>query len=152
MTMSDPRAAAYDQDLYAWAMSNAQRLREGRLAEIDAENIAEELEAMGRSERRQLLSRLSVLVAHLLKWRHQPERRSRSWRNTIVTQREDLLDLLAESPSLRPDLAGRLERAYARARRLAENETGLPPSVFPAECPFDLEEVVDGDFWPEEGR
>jgi hypothetical protein len=105
-------ASSYEQDFYAWANSNARLLRAGRLSEVDAQNIAEEVETMGRSERRELMSRLSVLLAHFLKWQCQPERRSESWRNTIESQREDVLELLEENPSLHREANDRLNRAY----------------------------------------
>ncbi len=73
----------YEEDFYAWALNNADLLRQGRFTEIDVDNIAEELESMGRSERRQLANRLEVLLAHLLKWRYQPARRGNGWRYTI---------------------------------------------------------------------
>jgi hypothetical protein len=110
-------AETYEQDFYAWAIHNAELLRQGRLSEIDVEHIAEELECMGRSERRELMSRLAVLLAHLLKWVYQPHRRSRSWRAAIEGQREDLKVLLEESPSLKPELEQKLNEAYRRAKR-----------------------------------
>ncbi len=117
--------AAYNQDFRAWLLHNAALLRERNFTAIDADNIAEELETMGRSEKRELVSRLSVLIAHLLKWRSQAVRRSRSWRNTIATQRLDIEELLEDSPSLSHDLEEQLTRAYSKAMLLAEQETGL---------------------------
>ena len=101
-------AAIYEHDFYAWLTSNAQLLREQRIADVDIDHIAEELESMGKSEKRALLSRFTVLLAHLLKWQFQPAKRSRSWKNTILTQRIDIHELLEESPSLRHDLAEKL--------------------------------------------
>ncbi|HLB99535.1 MAG TPA: DUF29 domain-containing protein, partial [Acetobacteraceae bacterium] len=91
----------YDRDFYAWANEQAALLRAGRLAEADLENIAEEIESMGRSEKRELNSRLRVLLMHLLKWRHQPMLRSKRWSNTIAAQRDDIVDHLADNPSLK---------------------------------------------------
>ncbi len=142
-------AETYEQDFYAWLMQNAALLRQGRISEIDVEHIAEELETMGRSERRELLSRLAVLLAHLLKWVYQPNRRSRSWRATIEGQREDLKVLIAESPSLKPELEQRIEEAYRRARIEAEKQTGIKKDYFPETCPFSLEQTLDNAFWPD---
>jgi hypothetical protein len=142
-------AETYEQDFYAWAIHNAELLRQGRLSEIDVEHIAEELECMGRSEKRELMSRLGVLLAHLLKWVYQPYRRSRSWRATIKAQREDLKALLEESPSLKPELEQKLNEAYRRAKIEAEKQTGINEDRFPEACPFSLEETLDNDFWPD---
>jgi len=138
----------YERDYCGWLRENARLLREGRWGEIDSEHIAEELEAMGRSEKRELASRLSVLIAHLLKWQYQPVRRSRSWRNTISTQRMDLKELLEESPSLRRDLEKRIEKSYEKAKLKAEDETGLYKERFPPTCPFSPEEILDESFFP----
>lgn len=140
----------YENDFYSWLMKNAFLLRQRKFTEIDAENIAEELEAMGRSEKRELVSRLSVLIAHLLKWRYQAVKRSRSWKNTISTQRIDINDLLEDSPSLRHDIAEKIDRAYKKARIMAEDETGIDKKNFPASCPFSPEEIMNEDFLPEE--
>lgn len=142
-------AETYEQDLYAWLMQNAALLRQGRLSEIDVEHIAEELETMGRSERRELMSRLAVLLAHLLKWVYQPHQRSRSWQAAIKGQREDLKTLSDESPSLKPELGQRLQEAYRRARIEAERQTGIEEDRFPETCPFSLEQTLDNAFWPD---
>jgi hypothetical protein len=142
-------AETYEQDFYAWAIHNAELLRQGRLSEIDVEHIAEELECMGRSEKRELMRRLGVLLAHLLKWVYQPHRRSRSWRATIEGQREDLKALLEESPSLKPELEQKLNEAYRRAKIEAEKQTGIHKNRFPETCPFSLKEALDNDFWPD---
>ena len=138
----------YEQDFYRWTMSNARLLRQGRFSEIDAENIAEELESMGRSEKRELVDRLAVLLAHLLKWELQPRRRSRSWEKTILEQRRKIELLLEDSPSLEHEVTGRMERAYKLALKEVAKETGLPPKDLPRPCPYSFEETVDDDFWP----
>lgn len=138
----------YEQDYYAWALQNATLLRQGRLSEIDVANIAEELEAMGRSERRELEHRLAVLLAHLLKWVYQPQQRGHSWRYTIEEQRLSLEQLLEDSPSLRAKLDAACNAAYRRAVLLAAKETGIHKSAFPAGSPFTLEQTL-GDYWPE---
>ena len=139
----------YDQDFYAWAMHNADLIRQGRLSEIDVEHIAEELEGMGRSERRALSSRLKVLLVHLLKWRHQAPLRSNSWRYTIREQRLAVQDILQDNPSLAPQLEALQHRAYQSARLAAARETGLSEETFPQDCPFPHEQVMNSDFWPE---
>ena len=143
-------AAIYEHDFYAWLTSNAQLLREQRIADIDIEHIAEELESMGKSEKRALLSRFTVLLAHLLTWQFQPAKRSRSWKNTILTQRIDIHEFLEESPSLRHDLAEKLGTTYEKAKLSAEIETGIEARHFPVACPFTLGQLLDNDFFPEE--
>ena len=104
---------------------------------------------MGRSDRRELKSRLVVLVLHLLKWRHQPSARSRSWSATIDEQRLEIGDLLSESPSLRPMAVAILAQAYPIARAQAIAETGLADEAFSEACPFTADEVMSGSFYPE---
>jgi hypothetical protein len=122
--------AAYEKDFYAWANEQAALLRSGRLAEADIEHIAEEIESMGKTEKRELAARLTVLLLHLLKWRHQPSLRGASWRATIAVQRLDIADLLEDSPSLKSVLAEALARAYRKAIKEAERETGRPRRPF----------------------
>ena len=147
--MATTLVPAYDQDFNVWLTTNAQLIRQGKLAEIDAEHIAEELEAMGKREKRELVSRLAVLLAHLLKWEFQPTRRSKSWRNTLTIQRSELEELLEDSPSLRTELEQYIERAYARAKLLAEDETKIEATAFPADCPYSFEAIMDQTFFPQ---
>jgi hypothetical protein len=142
-------AVAYEQDFFAWTREQARLLREGSLSEIDAGNIAEELESMGRNDRRELRSRLIVLLMHLLKYRFQPDHISPSWRTTIRTQRDEIAALLADSPSLRPAIGELLGGAYKRARQDAIDETELAAAIFPAECPFTPEQLLAEDFLPD---
>lgn len=138
----------YEKDFQRWLTANVEVIRWGQLSDIDAEHIAEELEAMSKRERREAISRLTVLLAHLLKWEFQPAQRSRSWRNTLTVQRGELSDLLEDSPSLAAELEQYIERAYNRARLLAEDETGLEASDSPPECPYALEKILDPAFFP----
>ncbi len=138
----------YEQDFYAWTQRTAELLRAGRFDEADIEHVAEEIEDMGRRDVRELNSRMQVLLAHLLKWQVQPDRRSPSWRATIITQRLELDGVLAQSPSLRPKLASGLADNYARAVKRAAAETGLASERFPATCPYGVEQVLDEDFLP----
>jgi hypothetical protein len=139
----------YEKDFYGWTVEQSRLLRSGELSAIDVANIAEEIESMGRSDRRELKSRLVVLVAHLLKWGHQPGGRSRSWSATIDEQRLQIEGILGESPSLRPNVAAMLPDAHAIARTRAIAETGLADEVFPGACPFTADEVLSRTFLPE---
>lgn len=140
---------SYEQDYYLWFVDQARLLRSGMWQQVDVEHLAEELEDMGKREKRALRSRTVVLLAHLLKYAYQPERRSPSWNGTIREQRKQLSELLRDSPSLRPRLEEDLEDGYVSARLLAAGETGLPETVFPPNCPFTLEQLLDEHFWPE---
>ena|SRR5437660_1746207 len=139
----------YEQDSFQWTTVNADLLRAGRFAEADICHIAEEIEDMGKSQRRALASRLEVLLAHLLKWRFQPAGRSSSWRATIRIQRSKLNKLLREMPSLRAAIPEEVPEAYQNAVILAALETGLAESSFPAACPYSQDELLDPDRFPE---
>lgn len=142
------QTTSYHTDYLRWLEDQARHLRAGDLERLDREHLSEELEGMSRSERRQLRNRLIVLVLHLLKMQCQPERRSRSWGVTVITQRIDIKLLLKESPSLRPTLATILDEIYDTARHEAAQETGLVLERFPATCPFSIEQVLDDEYWP----
>ena len=144
--MSDP--TLYDLDFYAWTTEQAGLLRAGKLSEADLEHIAEEIESMGRSEKRELVSRLTVLLLHLLKWQSQPVRQGSSWRLSIANTRDTLADHLDENPSLRGTMEASMAVAYRRARRNAAVETGLAEAAFPAVCPWSIEQILAEDFWP----
>jgi len=139
----------YDLDFLEWTLKNAELLRAGRFAEADILHIAEEIEDMGKSLRRSLRSRLEVLLAHLLKWKFQPEGRGSSWETTIRIQRVRIEQLLEEMPSLRNAVAERIPAGYRTAVLAAAGETSLPRMAFPPECPFSLEQVLDEEFFPE---
>jgi len=138
----------YDTDFYAWAEQQARLLRAGQLSDADIEHIAEEIDSMGRSEKRELLSRLAVLLMHLLKWKSQPMLRGNSWRATIKVQRREIQRHLADNPSLKAKLPDVLADAYGDATLLAARESGLPESRFPASLPWSFEQIMDGEFWP----
>ncbi|MGB3206836.1 MAG: DUF29 domain-containing protein, partial [Crinalium sp.] len=137
----------HDNDFYAWTQEQAHLLKTGQLHQIDWQNIAEEIEDMGRSEKRQLESRLEVLIMHLLKWQFQPSLRSRSWQLTIKEQRLRLEKLLQENPSLQSNLSEVIEKVYPLAALIAERETGL--SLFPETCLYNLTEILSAEFFPE---
>jgi hypothetical protein len=138
----------YEQDFYAWLVHNAQMLKEGRLSAVDAEHIAEELEDMGKSQKRSLASHLRVLLIHLLKWRFQPELRGPSWRVSIRNARDRIEAIITDSPSLARLPGEVFVQEYARARKYAADETGLPLSSFPEAPPFTLEQALEEDFLP----
>jgi hypothetical protein len=138
----------YEQDFHAWALQQAELLRTGQLDRADLDNIAEEIESMGRSEKRDLTSRLTVLLLHLLKWQHQPAFRGNSWRLTIKGQRRGLDRHLRDNPSLKSQLDQAMSDAYGDARIEAERETGLATETFPDICPFTFDQAISDDFWP----
>ena len=139
---------AYSTDFCAWSQEQAALLRAGRFSQADIEHIAEEIESMGRVEKRELVNRLTVLLLYLLKWRFQPGFRCASWSSSIREQRIRLLSHMRDNPSLKT----KLDEAYAEAYELAVigagRETGLPESAFPAEPPFEYASAMDADFWP----
>lgn len=142
-------SVAYDDDFFAWTQEQARLLRAGELTDVDAENLAEEIESMGSSDRREIRNRLVVLLTHLLKWEYQPSHRSTSWRGTIVEQRQQIDQVVDDSPSLRSVAPEYLEKAFERARRVAAAETDLPDTVFPSTCPYTPEQILNEDFLPE---
>ncbi|NMQ17854.1 DUF29 domain-containing protein [Candidatus Competibacter phosphatis] len=142
MTLAD-----YETDFYLWTQQQAALLRQGSLSAVDAANLAEEIESMGKSDRRAVWSHLANILLHLLKWRYQPERRGSSWTDSIENGREQIDWLIKDSPSLRPKLPAFVEEVYPRARQKASRETGLPLVTFPEQCPFTVEQVTS-DWWP----
>jgi len=139
----------YDADFHAWANEQATLLRAGRMAEIDVEHIAEEIETLGRGERRELVNRLSVLLLHLLKWTHQPERRDKSCELTIKEQRRQLTRHLRDNPSLNAWTNQAMTDAYGDAVLRAELEMNLPRDMLPQDCPYGFEQAMDEAFWPD---
>jgi Domain of unknown function DUF29 len=139
----------YDHDFYAWANEQAALLRAGKLDQADIENIAEEIESMGRSEKRELINRLTVLLLPLLKGQFQPGLRGNSWRLSVEEQRYRLADHMADNPSLKPKLGEAIRDAYRLALIEAERDTGLARKTFPPTCPYSFENAMDQDFWPE---
>lgn len=140
----------YETDFFAWTQEQANLLRHQQWSQLDLDNLIEEIESLGKQQRAELRNRLSVLIGHLLKWEYQPERRSRSWLNTIRIQRIDTLELLEENPSLKPYLQEVLQKAYIKGIALASGETNLPVKTFPQDCPYMLEEILSDRFYPGE--
>jgi hypothetical protein len=137
----------YHHDFYTWTHEQAALLKEGRLDELDIEHLIEELEDMGTSRERELENRLGILLAHLLKWQYQPERRSRSWEATIKEQRRRIERVLRKNPGLKSYLDEAFENAYGDARLIAVRETGLEENTFPEDCPWTLEQTLL--VWPQ---
>jgi hypothetical protein len=137
-----PADATYDRDFYSWSLEQARLVREGRWDEVDRDNVAEEIESLGREQFNKLESALRVLLVHMLKWDHQPERRGRSWALSIKQQRLDLDDVLRDNPGLKPRLAEALARAYRKARVQAARETGLDEDAFPPTCSYGFDDIV----------
>ena len=142
-----PRAAPlYERDLYAWSLEQARLLKEGRLDEVDAENVAEEILDVGRNEYDKLESALAVLLMHMLKWDHQPDKRTRSWENTILEQRDRVELQFRDNPSLKSRTEEAVGRAYRRGRLRASGETDLDLEEFPEECPYDWDAIMNRKF------
>ena len=139
----------YDTDFYLWTQQQAALLRQGQLQAVDVANLAEEIESMGKSDRRTIESFLFVILTHLLKWRFQPTRRGKSWRLSISNGRREIARLLRDSPSLKPQLSELATEEYRGARQQAADETGLPLSTFPDQCPFTVEQLLDVEYWPD---
>ena len=132
----------HNTDFHAWTAEQAELLRAGKLTEADIVNIAEELEDMGRSERSELTNRMALLLMHLLKWVYQPGRRSRSWRSSVMEQRNRVAVLMKRNPSLKSYRQEALEDAYSSARYAAERETGITVETFPETCPWTFDQAM----------
>ncbi|SAK61607.1 hypothetical protein AWB80_02692 [Caballeronia pedi] len=148
---NQPMGTPYEKDVVAWAEEQAALLRAGKLASIDIEHIAEEIEDVGKSEQREFASRMAVLLAHLLKWQLQPERRTNSWTNTVLTQRAAIERRLRKTPSLKPMLSDEdwIADMWGDARELAANETRIGFADFPESCPWPMSSVLEEGFLPE---
>jgi len=140
--------AAYDDDFAAWAATQAALARAGRVEALDLAHIAEELEGLMNADRRALASHLKNLLLHLLKWQFQPERQGASWRLSISNARDEIGELLVDSPSFRRHLPALVFQQYPKAGRNAADETGLPKSHFPETCPYTVAQILDEDWWP----
>jgi hypothetical protein len=140
--------ALYETDFNQWIEETAKTLKEGNFHALDLENLIEEIESMGRSDKREIGNRLEVLIMHLLKWRYQPNKQTNSWRLTINEQRRAIRRILKDSPSLKPYLHDNLADFYQDARESASDETELEKQVFPVKCPFTQEQILDPDYFP----
>lgn len=143
--------ASYERDIVAWANEQARLVRSRQFDRLDIEHVAEEIEDVGRSEQRELASRMAVLLCHLLKWQYQPARQGTSWRATIKTQRERVKRRLKQTPSLKqclddPDWQA---DAWDDARDAAAQETGIPYDTFPDQCLWTMEDILSDDWLPQ---
>jgi Domain of unknown function DUF29 len=142
----EPVRAEYDRDLYSWSLEQARLVRAGRWEAVDRDNVAEEIESLGREQFNKLESALRVLMLHVLKWDHQPSARSRSWVLSIEAQRLEVDDVLSDNPGLKPRIVEAVARAYRKARIEAAKETGLDKTAFPDTCPYSFDDIVSRTF------
>ena len=140
----------YDLDFYLWLERTAHLLKERQLDQIDYDNLIEEIESMGRSERNALESNLEQLLLHLLKWKYQPAKRSNSWQYSITEHGLRLKKAFKKSPSLKRYFEEFFDDCYQDARLLASRETGLSKDIFPVTCPFLKEDILNPEYLPED--
>ena len=139
----------YETDYLQWIETTLEKLQSQDYANVDWENLIEEIADMGRSERRSLKSNLIVILMHLLKWQFQPEKRSGSWEGSIIEHRRRVNEALHDSPSLKFYLESIFAECYAQAVKQAKAETGLPIESFPSVCPYELLEVTNDQYLPD---
>jgi len=145
ITVRSSPKTTYDKDFYKWSLEQSMILKKGEYSKLDIDNLREEIEALGRSEKRALESFLKILLLHLLKCKYQPEYKTPSWDNSIKIQRYNITKSLEDNPSLRPLVNELIKRAYYSARLEASNETSLNEKIFPVNCPWTLEECMAGE-------
>lgn len=138
----------YEEDFFAWTQEQAKILKNKEFNRLDIEHLCEEVESMGKHEKRELKSRLIQLLMHLLKWKYQSEEQSKSWHRTIREQRRQIIMVLADNPSLKPLLQEYITDAYSYAIVDAHEETGVFLENFPKECEWTTDQVLDGEFYP----
>jgi len=139
----------YEEDFYGWTIENISLLRQRKFNEVDMDHIIEEIESLGRSNRRELVSRLGVLIAHLMKWEYQSDLKNKSWKGTIVRQRIDIKDVLEENPSLNSQIDEIIVKAYKYALAILEEETPLDLKSVPQKCPYTVQQCLDDEFYPD---
>lgn len=144
---TDP--ADIEDDFYGWCYEQAQLLRLRRFAEADLPNVIEELEGMAQNHRSALKSSYRLVIVHLLKWQHQPDRRARSWERTIIRERNNIADREEDSETLRKTAGNLVAEVYRRAAHQAAKETKLSVDIFPADCPYTVDQLRDRDWMPE---
>lgn len=136
----------YETDFYAWTLEQSKLLKEGNFKHLDIPNLVEEIESLGKQERREIESRLGILIGHLLKWDYQPDKRTKSWRATIREQRRVAQKLIAQNPSLKPYLTETIADAYEAGKDLVVKETPLDYGNLPESCPYTFEQLFDPNF------
>ena len=142
------KPSLYERDFYSWSFQQAELLRAGRFGDIDVESVAEEIESLGRSQASALQSSFRLIIMHLLKMQHQPEKFTGSWRNTIARERLNAEQIIEENPGLKPRIDELFLKAYAQARKLAAIETEIPLPSFPTSPEVSLEQVRSEDYLP----
>ncbi len=143
------RKHLYETDFLQWIETTAETLKTQDYANVDWENLIDEIESMGRSERRSLTSNLVVVLLHLLKWQYQPDRRTTSWKSSLIEHRRRIRDDLKDSPSLKPYLEDVFDECYKDAFEQAIAETDLPAETFPRSCPYTSAEALDSNYLPD---
>lgn len=141
----------YDQDYNLWLEKTIKQLKSSKFSEIDIENLIEELESMGRSDKRALKSLLTRLFEHLLKiayWETEREYNYRGWNGEIQNFRIQIRELLKDSPSLKVYLVEIFEECYQDAKKITIKKTGLESDLFPDKPIANLEQVLDDDWLP----
>ncbi|CAN1210637.1 DUF29 domain-containing protein [Tumidithrix helvetica PCC 7403] len=136
----------YERDFYAWTQSQSELLRLGKWQALDIENLAEEIESLGKQQKQELRNRLGILIGHFLKWEYQPELRGKSWKATIREQRDEVLDILQENPSLKPYLDEAIQKGFRQGVNLVLRETPLDIDDLPKECPYAIAQILDPQF------
>ena len=142
-------SSLHELDFYACTQQQVNLIKSGNLVDIDFEHLLEEIESMGANERRELINRLAILLAHLLKWHYQPSFRGRSWQLTIKEQRRQLQRHLKDNPSLHARLDEFIADSYIDSVLLAAKETGLDELAFPIQCPYTQDDLLNSEFYPE---
>ena len=145
----EQKMISYEKDFYSWTQEQAELLRQGQFNSLDIANLIEEIETMGRSEKRELESRLTILLLHLLKWKYQEIRRGRSWQLPIDEQRIQFSKTLKDNPGLKPALDEIIKDAYKLAVIKAAKETKISKNVFPESCPWELAQLIEEEFYPD---
>lgn len=145
-----PEQDLYEVDFYRWTREQARLLQERRFHELDLTNLIDEVLSVGASDKREIRSRLSVILTHLLKWKYQPGARSGSWRSTLGEQRDRLNQVLDDSPSLRKYPSEVFQKCYPAARLKASEQTGIDFTLFPEASPFTVEQALDPGYLPKE--
>lgn len=141
-------SSLHELDFYAWTQQQVNLIKSGNLVDVDFEHLLEEIESMGASERRELISKLAILLAHLLKWQYQPSFRGRSWQLIIKEQRRQLQRHLKDNPSLHARLDEFIADSYIDSVLLAAKESGLDESAFPVQCPYVEDDLLNSEFYP----
>ena len=136
----------YETDFYLWTQEQAKLLSQGAWTDLDIGNLVEEIESLGKQQKQELRNRLGILIGHLMKWEYQPELRSKSWKATIWEQREQVMDILQENPSLKPYLEEAIYKGFRQGISLVLRETPLDFDDLPKECPYAIAQILDPQF------